>query len=191
MNDAPSQKKWELTQEAFDKLLACFDPDRERAGEKYEQLRHKLILYFEGRRCLPAEDCVDETFNRVAKRIDEGEQIRDLTNYAFGVARRVFLEHQRDERERLTEPPTPPPEENSDEVRLRCLDQCLERLPPKDREIALQYYQAEQGREKIENRRRLATLLDITPNALRIRVNRLRDKLEACVKECLEKREES
>jgi len=35
---------------------------------------------------------VDETFNRVTRRLEEGETIRDLPTYCHGVARMVFLQ---------------------------------------------------------------------------------------------------
>ena len=39
-----AKKKWELTREAFDKLLVSLDADREVAAERYEVVRQKLIL---------------------------------------------------------------------------------------------------------------------------------------------------
>src|ERR1051326_5706272 len=63
-----------LTQQAFDALLACLDSDRERAAEKYETLRLKLVKFFEWRACaVAAQDLADEVINRVARRIDGGE----------------------------------------------------------------------------------------------------------------------
>jgi hypothetical protein len=44
MDDAiPPTEKWVLTREAFERLLAWLDPDRERAGQKYEKIRQKLV----------------------------------------------------------------------------------------------------------------------------------------------------
>jgi RNA polymerase sigma factor (sigma-70 family) len=70
------------------------------------------------------------------------------------------------------------------ERRSACLEQCLNGLSPSDRELIRNYYQGEQ-RFKIENRKSIAAKLGITVNALSIRVCRLRDKLEICVKKCL------
>ena len=61
-----------LTSTAFTRLLACLDPDRERAGEKYEDLRRTLIKFFEWRNAPFPEDHTDETFNRIAKKLGEG-----------------------------------------------------------------------------------------------------------------------
>jgi hypothetical protein len=56
-------------------------------------------------------------------------------------------------------------------------------LDPKHRELIVGYYYGER-RIKIDNRLALAKHLEITMNALSIRACRIRDKLEACVKEC-------
>jgi hypothetical protein len=69
------KKQWVITQDSFDKLLALLDPDRERAGEQYEKIRRKLVKHFLKRRCAHADECVDETFNRVAQKIFEGNKV--------------------------------------------------------------------------------------------------------------------
>src|SRR6266550_6910983 len=84
--------KWTLTQEAFDRLLASMGGDRESAGEQYLETRSKLVRFFEWRGTSFPEDHADETINRVAKRLSEGEHIRELPKYFFGVARLVLLE---------------------------------------------------------------------------------------------------
>ena len=66
---------------------------------------------------------------------------------------------------------------------LDCLERCTSRLEANSREIITRYYIGKE-RIKIENRRSLARDLGITMNALSIRACRIRDKLEACVKEC-------
>src|SRR5262249_39699376 len=70
---APSRprphKDWELTPEAFSKLLAELSPDPEVAGEKYEELRGQLIKFFEWRGSFFPDQRADETLNRVARKI--------------------------------------------------------------------------------------------------------------------------
>jgi len=51
------------------------------------------------------------------------------------------------------------------------------------------YYEGERT-EKISNRRRLAATLVLSENALRSRVQRLRDRLEQCVQVCVAARGE-
>lgn len=177
-------KDWVLSQESFDKLLAWLDSDREKAGIKYEEIRHRLIKIFAGRGYADAEDLADETINRVISRLDELQDFSgDRARYFYGVANKVQLEYLRRKQ------PQPPPglAVDSDRVELeyKCLEKCITRLSAENRELLLQYYQFE-GREKIEQRRLLAEQLGIAPNALRIRAYRIRAALQQCVEDCIE-----
>jgi DNA-directed RNA polymerase specialized sigma24 family protein len=175
-----------LTAEAFEALLARLDPDRERAGERYEVIRHKLIRLFDWRGCEDPEDLADETINRVARRLAEGVQlgVSDPYSYCCGVAHLVFKEvcRNRDrERRRMEAEPAVPlavfPEPEEDE-RYDALRGCLGRLPPNPRSLLLRYYE---GEDRIRGRRRLAEELGIPLNALRIRVHRVRRAVEDCL----------
>src|SRR5262249_46025573 len=88
-------KEWVLTERAFDALLIALDCDREVAGGKYEQMRVKLVKYFECRGCITSTDEADRTINVVARKIDEGLTIQgaELCKYFFGVARIVLKEY--------------------------------------------------------------------------------------------------
>jgi len=83
---------WELTEEAFAKFLARLDSAPARAGEKYETLGEALMKFLDWRGDLFSEELVDETFNRVTRKLEEGETIRDLPTYCYGVARMIFLQ---------------------------------------------------------------------------------------------------
>jgi DNA-directed RNA polymerase specialized sigma24 family protein len=87
-----AKTKWSLTTQAFEKLLNAFSLDREEGAAKYEVIRQKLIRYFEWRSIAQADEYADETINRVARRIDEGQQIENLSGYFYGVARMVSKE---------------------------------------------------------------------------------------------------
>ena len=87
-----ARQKWTLTQEAFDKLLLALDGDRDSAAEKYLEIRSNLTRFFEWRGCSFPEDHADETINRIAKRVAEGEEILNYSGYAMGVARLLLLE---------------------------------------------------------------------------------------------------
>jgi DNA-directed RNA polymerase specialized sigma24 family protein len=187
---AVPRQKWALNQEAFDRLLVAFDADREIAGRKYLEIRNNLTRFFEWRGCSFPEDHADETINRMAKRVSEGEEILNHSGYAMGVARLLVLEinkgRQR-EQSALAEIGAAPdvyvPEDDS-ESRLTCLRSCLQTLSPDNRELILQYYQGEKG-EKIQNRKKLLQRLGIPVNTLRMRALRLRERLQACVEECV------
>ncbi|HSN85583.1 MAG TPA: hypothetical protein VL025_02445, partial [Thermoanaerobaculia bacterium] len=124
-----------LNRDSFDALLACLDSDRDRAAEKYEIIRRKLIRLFEWRGCELPEDLADVTLDRVAKRMGEGVQLQsDPLGYIYGVAHLVYKEEWRRaarEQKGLHSGAWPPsqPEEEPDDRRLDCLRKCLEQLP--------------------------------------------------------------
>src|SRR5947208_2186231 len=86
------RRKWALTQDAFDRLLAAFGEDRERAGDKYLEVRGNLIRFFEWRGCPFPEDHADEAMNRVARKLAAGEAVLNPSAYCIGVARLLLLE---------------------------------------------------------------------------------------------------
>src|SRR5262245_61309060 len=87
-----SKSQGTLNAESLAKFLACLDPDPDRAGARYESLRLTLMKFFDWRGAHFPEECADETINRVIRKIDEGESIRDVPTYCQGVARLVLLE---------------------------------------------------------------------------------------------------
>jgi DNA-directed RNA polymerase specialized sigma24 family protein len=189
---ARSKERWSLTQEAFDRLLRSLSVDRDEAGARYEIIRRKLVRFFECRSVEDSEDHADETINRVARRIYEGQQIDNLTGYFYGVARLVLMEVIK-ERERapigLEEAPNVQRQKIVDErdcePRIQCFDECLDSLPPESRQLIINYYQ-EERRAKIELRQQLADQLRIPVNALRIRAHRIRMTLERCITTCMQ-----
>jgi DNA-directed RNA polymerase specialized sigma24 family protein len=184
---------WHLSPRAFERFLAALDADRDTAAERYEHLRSKLARFFEWRGASFPEDHADEAINRVIRKIDEGEEIRDARAYCYAVARLVLLEalkKQAKEQEAFEEFHKPLPVDDTSDVdaRLRCLERCMAQLPQPNRELVREYYRDEGGR-RIENRKRLADHLGIGMNALRIRAFRLTDKLQACVTGCVKSKE--
>ncbi len=183
--------EWSISQAAFDRFLSSLDPDRELAGERYEALRRNLIHLFIWRGCGEPEDHADETINRLIRKIDEGEEIRDLISYAHGVARHVLLEifksQQKEQTvmEQLPAPVTPAEVSDGAEDGVNCLRRCLNRLPRESRQVIIQYYRGD-NRAKIDQRKQLAAALNITLNALRYRAFDLRRKLEGCITRCME-----
>src|SRR6266850_2688315 len=125
-------------------------------------MRVKLMRFFQPPRSFSTEGPADETINRVARRIDEGENIFNLPAYFSTVARLVFMESLR-ERERTSVPLDEIPEVSAEqpfedeqrEARLRCLDHCLNKLSVQSRTLILKYYHDEK-RAKIDRRRKLA-----------------------------------
>lgn len=183
-----------LTPEAFDRLLDWLDRDRDCAGRRYEQVRSRLIKIFECRGCSIAEDLADETINRVMGKVSQiaGSYVGDPALYFYGVAEKIYLEYSRGEPARWV--PLPPevaekrvqPEEV--DRGYVCLEQCMERLSSRNRELILAYYAHDDGpRNKINSRKELSRQMGIGPNALWIRVHRIRESLKKCVGECLQR----
>jgi DNA-directed RNA polymerase specialized sigma24 family protein len=184
------QTEWELSPEAFDRLLAWLNPDRERAGRKYEEIRRKLITILSSRGCTCPEDLTDEAMNRVTRKVPEiiDNYVGDPALYFYGVAHKVHLEWVRRNGRALVPPPAPdPPEETEQEY--ECLEQCMDRLTSKSRELVLEYHRNEK-KAKIDGRKELADRLGIGVNALRIRAHRIRASLQECVFGCLGKKQQ-
>jgi RNA polymerase sigma factor (sigma-70 family) len=180
-------KSWVLTREAFEALLGWLDPDSERAAMRYEELRRRLIKFFTCRRCAAPEDLTDETMNRVARKVQEGlAYVGETAPYFYGVAHNVYLEHVR----KKPPVPLPAPPRPVEEVEREhaCLEQCLERLQPRSRELIREFYQ-EEKQAKIDHRKRLAERMGMTPNALRIQAHRIRLVLLECIRQCLSRHE--
>lgn len=189
--EGAAKTRWELTETAFNKLLAALSENRDQAGEKYLLLSKNLRRYFEVRGITGAENAADEVINRLAKKLESGKQLENVNTYALGIARLVTLELRKSPEQKtsneLPEIATEPIEENEPEsaAELSCLNSCLDEITAEKKEIIVGYYKGER-REKIENRKNIAEKLGIPQNALRSRAVRLRGKLEACIKKCMQ-----
>jgi DNA-directed RNA polymerase specialized sigma24 family protein len=189
-----------LTAFAFTRLLEWLDDGVNSDGERYLEMRRRLVLYFDRRNRSTAEELADETLNRVGRTLEQDGEIatRPPARYCYVIARFVLLEDIRRERRhvQLDERRTAAasrhwrltPIEQDDrlvtrEGRLDCLDRCLQALKPAQRDLVVEYYR-DVRREKIERRKGLAGRLGISMNALGIRVCRIRDTLTACLQDC-------
>jgi DNA-directed RNA polymerase specialized sigma24 family protein len=177
-----------LSAESYQKLLGVLDPDDPaRAARNYDRVRRRLIRLFEWRGARFPEDLADETMTRVARRLAEGVEIRseDPFRYFCGVAHMVFKEELREARkwqegELVEQTGIDPRAEEPEDDRMVILQECMGALPDDHQRLILDYHEGEK-RRRIENRRRIAQGLGIPLNALRIRILRIRGKLEKCV----------
>lgn len=197
-----SQKSWPRSPNAFHQLLHWLDEGVDSRGEKYLDIRRRLVHYFDRKNCLSPDELADETLNRVARRLAEVGAMQDSSpaRYCYIMARFVFLEYQRRpgrSEVSLEELPDckkglaasqPNQEVEAQGKRLTCLETCLNHLDADHRRLILEYYRGEQ-RSKIERRRDLASRLGLTMNALSIRACRIRNGLEDCVRKCCAKNE--
>lgn len=177
-----------ITAAGFERLLSRLDADADRAAAEYAHLRHALVQFFDWRGAWEADECADETLDRLAQKLQGDTAIDDVRRYAHGIARLVLLERLRRQARtsevdvsRLANVREVPSAETND---LRdCFERCLAALSSESRALAIDYY-LEQGGTKAAHRRRLAQAAGISDAALRSRVQRIRDGLEHCVRRC-------
>jgi DNA-directed RNA polymerase specialized sigma24 family protein len=198
MNGAmPSRHSQNLEHPDFEALLRRFDPDTKRGIEKYENLRRRLVKFFEWNGCFSAsEDLANLTLDTVARKPSD-LVIRDVGAYSYGAARNILSEFQRrrgrerhfdDSPEVQGSAPESDPERTlvtaiDLQMRVDCLNSCLRKLKTDDRNLVLDYYSSEASTHII-HRQNLAERIGVSINTLRVRVNRIRRTLEECVKGC-------
>ena len=177
--------KKEVTSERFASFLEWLSPESNSAGEEYERLRFRLCTFFSQRHCRFSDELADETINRVILKSSE-ENIENKLAYCYGVAKNVYRESLRKERDHLNIDELPiaadAPAEQS--FSRECLDKCLAELSPESRNLILDYF-SEVKLAKIELHRRISEGLEMTQTALRMRVMRIKQKLKICVQECM------
>ena len=192
MTESPQTRKTDNdSANDIDRLLSYLDSDPMRAGEKYEEIRRRLIRFFECKGRLHAEELADKVLDRLGRKLAQ-EEVHNIYAYAIGVARMVLLESWRTPEESSIEDLTSgqdtmnalnPEHEILNEldgrIRIASLRRCLGELKESDRALVLAYYSAE-AQNRIEYRQKLAERCGRTLNALRVHMNRLREVLEQC-----------
>ena len=165
-------------------FLCADDPDE--AGRRYLRLHQKLEGYFRTRGVADTSAAADETLDRAGRRIAEGTDVPNVDNFCLGIARFIIKEGWRlNTREstaflQFLEQHEHATAEQID--RFSFMNTCFEELPQYDRNLLNAYCAALRGRARAQHRRELAENLGLTVSALRIRVTRLRQGLEDCLK---------
>jgi DNA-directed RNA polymerase specialized sigma24 family protein len=152
-------------------------------------LRESLVRFFQIKGDADAEESADESLDRVAAKLGEAVLIEDLTKYSFGVARLVFLENLRKAQKakkvlaeyRLEGPEGQETVDDSDDFSL--MRECFAELAEDERKILHRYFADRPLVELGEKRIDLAASLGISKNTLRLKIFRLRRRLEDCVRE--------
>ncbi|HKZ81123.1 MAG TPA: hypothetical protein VJ124_22825 [Pyrinomonadaceae bacterium] len=180
-----ARKFYELKQEDFERLLRWLDEDPERAGLIYERIRWRIIAILASRGCVFPEDLADETIDRVARRVADiqASYKGDKAIYFLGVMNNVHHEYLK----RPVKPGLSIVDEDVEtkEKTHRCLEKCLDKLAPNSRQMIERYY-AENKRAKVDLRKQMAGEFGISLKTLRLRVLRIREKLQSCIEPCLE-----
>jgi DNA-directed RNA polymerase specialized sigma24 family protein len=183
----------------FDLLLRRLNPDRQQAIQDYENLRKRLVKFFEWNQCWSSsDDLANLSLDTLARKPDD-LVMQDVNNYAYGVARNVLSEFKRRIKHEI---PVDNLEDGSgsvgssgDETDLdnvldhqkyaAWLDACLGKLKKEDRRLVLDYYASDEETD-IGHRQNLAMKVGMAANALRVRVHRLRSVLEKCFRKRLD-----
>jgi DNA-directed RNA polymerase specialized sigma24 family protein len=170
-------------QQVFEALLVRLEPSYSEPEKRYKQLRLKMVKFFSWRRCEDPDGLADETIGRAVKNLSAGEEIRadNAYSYIYAIAKYVFIEYIREKKRReeiINDLPNHL--QSSLEDSQDCRTECLQKLSGDKLKLLQQYYLGE------ENRERLAQSLNISLNALRLQVHRLKQDLRICNKECLD-----
>ena len=145
---------------SFTDLLQWLDSDRERAAEKYETIRNRLIKMFASRGFDNPEQLTDTTFDRVASKAAQLIETYggDPAIYFYGVARAVMMGAKRPVHDLM--PAAIVGSQNVSDQTYDCLERCLEQLSETNRDLILQYY-ASENQSKVAKRVELAQSLGL------------------------------
>lgn len=185
---------------AGDQLLLLFDNDPERLLRCREKLTRRFALEFRD----DAEDLASETFKRVLQTLerDKTQLTTSIEAFISGFATKIIHEARKQVSRRgipiedlpaAKEPRSISPEEllisclEDEDLRL-CWKRCLDDLHRSDREMLISYYDLELDEKLKAARERMARSLGLTNSQLRKRTFKLRKELEACIKNCLARR---
>jgi RNA polymerase sigma factor (sigma-70 family) len=180
----------------FDDLLAWLDRDRESASAIYLDVRDSLFRIFVWNQCADPEGMTDEVIDRVTRQVldlrDKFEGNPKL--FFYGVANNLIREYRKKLKYSvpldaidMASHSSRDAEDDTAEMREDCLMMCLAKLSQDKRDLLLSYYSRDK-QAKITHRAELARQQGISIEALRVRMLRLRGKLEECIEICLEQK---
>ncbi len=187
------RKDWVLTQEAFDAFLKWLSPDRDDAAAQYEKIHRKLIKIFNFKGCDSSEILADETINRVIERVfrSVGSGETFPIQFIYGVAKIIHLEYISNPKNfildinpDLAETSITETEFFGDDDMQTCMKFCLESLKQTDSELIINYFSVSKE-SKLAERELICKKRGESMNSLRVKISRIRQKLQKCQKNCL------
>lgn len=173
----------DINEDIFNKLLARLEPNFSDSEARYKHLRLKMIKYFDWRHCEDAEGLADETIVRTVNSLMMGKEILadNPYIYLYAVAKNIYREYVRKQIKQenllvdLLELPV------HAESYQDCSVECLQQLPSDKLKLLQQYYLDAKSRDA------LAQDLNVSLNALRLQVHRLKKELRECYRQCRKK----
>lgn len=170
------------------KLLEIRSSDQDEAGVAYNELRNSLVRFFRIKGDSDPDEAADLTLDRAAVKMPKDIAAEHLTGYCFGVARFIFLERLK-RRKKNNEAAdefyrhrnlSANVQDGDDEFLI--FRECFEKLASSEKLFLSGYFVDLPSAELEESRRQMCQKNNITLNNLRLKVFRLRQRLENCVK---------
>ena len=167
-----------LDQTDYDRLFTLLEPGSPSPESGFQLCRLKLIKFFSWRWCPDPANLADETIVRLLKNVKQGHMTASEKpyKYVYAIALNVYREHRRElEKHPLVsydDAVTTWVPESSD----GCRELCLKKLPNDKLELLNQYY--------LLDREELAGKLELSLNALRLRIHRIKEDLRNCCEDC-------
>jgi len=152
-------------------------------ANRHASIRNGLVAFYRRRQAADPEMLADEALFRVLRQLLANVQIHEtLEKYCTGVAKLVLHESWRQRKmDALSDTwrsPGPDALERLDEIERQALLRfCMESIPRAEAEVWKRYHN--------EDRESLAAELEISGNALRIRVHRAREAMIAVGRQIL------
>lgn len=180
-----------LTQpdKSLQKLIDFCSSNENPGGFSYNELRESLVKSFRLKADTDPETAADLALDRVAFKVTQSVKIEDLTKYSIGVARFIFLERlKQNKHERLAADEfysnriVEETDTEETDVQLRKWRECFETLANDERELLRKYFAELSFSELNERRSQICSDRKISLNNLRLKIFRLRQRLEKCVK---------
>lgn len=175
--------------ESLQRLVDFFSLKDSDVDFSYNELRESLIAFFRLKGDTDPETAMDLTLDRVADKVTQGVEIEDLKKYSIAVARFIFLERmtciKREHRaaaEFYSNKIAEQTENDEPDRQMQARRDCFEILADEEKCLLRNYF-AELPFSKLNERRfQICAENKISLNNLRLKIFRLRQRLEKCAK---------
>jgi RNA polymerase sigma factor (sigma-70 family) len=157
-----------------DRFINLLSDDPERARCEYIALRRKLVFYFRNNGVTDPENLADQSMMIAYDHVRNGQEITTtIGGFCYGIARNVLSDHRRKKSTQEMQQEAAP-EASFDtwkqiEARIM-LEQCLSELASEDRQLLVEYF--------TKDREALARRMGLSAAALRVKIHRIRQKIE-------------
>lgn len=170
-------------------LLGALCPDDpDEAIRLYLLLHQKLEGFFRLKGMYDPATDADETFDRAEDKLAQGHYVPNVSKFCMGIAKNIVYERLRNKKReesaflKFLEYTHDKSTESIVDKIMNLMKPCFEQLPEEDQNLLTSYCKVPPGVDRAAHRRKLATSLDSSISALRIRVTRLRRGLANCAK---------